>query len=106
MQTITTKYFGPGNRRGARIRAAHTAGAHTVTLPWDHEYDAETNHRRAAVALAVKLGWDGEWIGGCLNARQNVYVLVSGAMIDGFRVDPPRVPAAPKGWDVVETSHD
>lgn len=87
MQMITTKYLGATDRRSARVKASHTAGAVTVTLPWDCELTVEANHCRAAAALAVKLDWHGEWVGGCLNARGNVYVLVTGKTIDGFRVD-------------------
>lgn len=90
MQTITTKYLPATNSRGARVKAGHTAGAHTVTLSYDYTLNSEANHRMAAAALAVKLDWHGEWIGGCLNASGNVYVLVSGATIDGFRVDEQR----------------
>lgn len=55
MQAIQTKYFGPGNVRGSRFRAACDAG--TITVPYDHALNAEDNHRAAAAALAKKLGW-------------------------------------------------
>ena len=90
MQTITTRYFGATNFRGARIKAMHTAGAHTVTIPYDYALSSEGNHRLAAASLATKLDWHGEWVGGCLDARGNVYVLVTGETIDGFRVDEQR----------------
>lgn len=90
MQTITTKYLPATNFRGARVKASHTAGAQSVTLSWDYGLNSEANHRMAASALAHKLDWAGEWIGGCLNERGNVYVLVTGDTIDGFRVDEQR----------------
>jgi hypothetical protein len=63
-QAITTKYLGPTNSRGSRVKA--TASAGSVTLSWDHALDSDENHRAAALALAAKFGWDGEWIGGGL----------------------------------------
>ena len=86
MQTITTKYLPATNYRGARIKAAHTAGTVTVTKTYDYELNADANHREAARELATKLNWGGEWVGGCLSDRGNVYVLVTG-VIDGFRVE-------------------
>lgn len=93
MQTITTKYLGATTFHGARVKASHTAGAVTVTLPWDYALNADANHREAARALVEKLTWDGEWVGGCLNGAGNVYVLISGPAIDGFRVDAKKVVA-------------
>lgn len=78
-QAIETKYLGPTNSRGARVKA--TAQAGSVTLSWDNSLNADENHGRAAVALADKFGWyrgkPGYWAGGG-NAKGtgNVYVWV------------------------------
>lgn len=61
MQAITTKYFGPGNVRGSRVKAECEAGS--ITVSWDHSLNVEENHRVAAEALATKLGWTTEWYG-------------------------------------------
>ena len=56
MQAITTKYIGPTNSRGARVKATCDAG--TITISWDHALNTEGNHDAAALALVRKLGWD------------------------------------------------
>jgi len=55
-QAIVTKFFGPSNVRGSRVKAMCDAGS--LTLSWDHSLGVEGNHRRAAEALRDKLGWD------------------------------------------------
>lgn len=78
-QAIETKYLGPTNHRGARIKA--TAQAGSVMLSWDDSKDVDENHLDAAQALAKKFGWyhhkPGKWVGGG-NAKGtgNVYVWV------------------------------
>jgi hypothetical protein len=61
-QAIVTKYLGPTNYRGSRIKAKAFAG--TVTVPYDCSKSAEDNHAKAAKALALKFGWTGHWHGG------------------------------------------
>ncbi len=63
-QAIQTKYLGPTDNRGARVKAMCDAGSHTV--PWDHAADVTDNHTLAAKALADRLGWVGQWLGGAL----------------------------------------
>lgn len=62
MQAIATKYLGPTNSRGSRVKA--TAGAGSVTIEWAHNLNADQNHDAACLALANKMGWQGDWIGG------------------------------------------
>lgn len=60
MQAIITKYLGPTNHRGSRIKA--TAYAGSVTVPFDYSLDTVERHRAAAMALAAKYGWrEGAW---------------------------------------------
>lgn len=64
MVSITTKYIGPTNTKGSRIRATradHSTGDVTVTVPYDHALGIDDNHRFAAETLATKLGWSGHW---------------------------------------------
>jgi|GEM_PF-2338241 hypothetical protein len=62
---IKTKFIGPSNTRGSRVKAetceALREHRRSVTLSWDHSLDGQGNHARAAEALAKKLGWAGEW---------------------------------------------
>ena len=62
MQTITTKFIGPSNTRGARVRAT-TASGKSHTVPYDHE-TGNKSHDVAALGLARKLGWSGSLIEG------------------------------------------
>lgn len=64
-QAITTKYIGPSNVRGSRVKAMCDAGS--VTLDWDNALNSEDNHIAAAKALATKLEWDGYYVGGSIN---------------------------------------
>ena len=77
MISITTKFVGPTDHRGSRVAAqVSDYGSDMETnsrfngrpgrlvVSWNHAHNPEENHRLAAFALAKKLGWDGEWIGG------------------------------------------
>lgn len=81
-QAIETRYLGPTNSRGARVKASCEAGS--VTVPWDHALDSIANHDAAARALIFKLGWDGDalpsdgrWHRGGRRGAGYVYVLAS-----------------------------
>jgi hypothetical protein len=52
MQAIVTKYIGPTNTKGSRIKA--TASSGSVTVPFDYEGN---EHELAAKQLCDKLGW-------------------------------------------------
>ena len=56
LATITTKYLGPTNKLGARVKATCQAG--NVIMDWDYDHDQAENHRAAAAALAAKVNWD------------------------------------------------
>ena len=55
-QAIRTRYFGPTNYRGSRIKASCEAGQ--VTVPYDQGINLSENHIAAADALLAKLGWN------------------------------------------------
>lgn len=82
LQAIVTKYLGPTNVRGSRVKATASARSITlgkatasVTLGWDHSLNSEQNHARAAKALAEKLEWHGHWhAGGMPNDSGYVFV--------------------------------
>ena len=72
-QAITTKYLGPTNHRGSRIKAQAAAGS--ITIPYDYSGNDDSVHAKAAKALADKFGWSGLWIAGGLPSDDgNVYV--------------------------------
>jgi len=64
MQTITTKYLGPTDTQGTRIKAVHTGAATSITVPYNYALSNEGNHKEAAATLTKKLEWNGEYIGG------------------------------------------
>lgn len=82
MQAIATKYIGPTNFRGSRVKASAEAGS--VTVSWDHALSIEENHRAAAMALVAKYGWAGNWAGGVLPDGRHVYVCTDRTFGDGF----------------------
>lgn len=61
-QAIVTKYLGPTNHRGSRVKATCEAGS--VTVAWDDALDVADNHAKAVRALLIKLDWDRSFIGG------------------------------------------
>jgi hypothetical protein len=74
-QAIETKYLGPTNHRGSRVKATSQAGS--ITVSWDDALDVNDNHRAAAKALAKKLGWPGHYAeGGKADGSGNVYVYI------------------------------
>ncbi len=69
---IQTKFLGPTNHRGARIKAVSDAGS--LTLSWDYELGVQENHHTAAFALAERMGWPTDLIGGTLPGSGYVFV--------------------------------
>lgn len=53
MQAIQTKFLGPTNTKGSRIRA--TCWLTSVTVEWDYSLSVEENHKAAIDALVDKL---------------------------------------------------
>ena len=64
MQTITTKYHGPTDTRGSRIKATASGSKLFMYYGIDNSKSIEENHRDAAQALADGHGWKGRMIGG------------------------------------------
>ena len=74
MQAIITKYIGPTNHRGARIKA--TASAGSVTVPYDHAQDHDEPFRISARALCAKFGWEFDHVSGGLPDGSIVWVKI------------------------------
>lgn len=63
MKAITTKYHGPTNFKGSRVSAS-AEGGHRLYVSWDDALDSSENHKQAAMALAKRLNWAGQWFEG------------------------------------------
>lgn len=63
MKAITTKYIGPTNFRGSRVKASDGDG-NSYTMAWDSAYGAESNHRAAVQSLCAKMLWHGTLVAG------------------------------------------
>ena len=65
MKAISTKYIGPTNTKGARIKA-YAEGGNSVTISYPHELSTEKAHLEAALCLRDKMNWNdsGKLIGG------------------------------------------
>jgi hypothetical protein len=72
MQAIITKYIGPSNVKGSRVKASCQAGS--VTLHWDDALNVFGNNAAAANAIVKKFGWQGDWTGGYLPDGSMVWV--------------------------------
>lgn len=72
MQAILTKYHGPTNVKGSRISATCDAGR--IVVSYDHALNGDGNHAAAAKALAIKLGWNGDYIGGTLPNGDHAWI--------------------------------
>lgn len=56
MQIVTTKYLGPTNHRGSRIKA--TCWRASVTVTYDYSLSSDNNHRHAVCVLLNKINKD------------------------------------------------
>lgn len=64
MQAIKTRYLGPTNTKGSRIKAS--CDAKSIIVPWDYEKSTTDNHWAACIALKERLGWTGNMAMGSL----------------------------------------
>ncbi len=68
MKAIKTRYLGPTDHRGSRIKATAEGIRESVTVPYPHEMNSGPDaHSVAALALCRKMGWDGTLIAGGLD---------------------------------------
>jgi hypothetical protein len=75
MKAIQTRYYGPTNTRGSRIRA-WAEGVGAVSIPYPHELSGEDAHRAAAEKLAAKYGWTNMLVGGGLPNGDYAFCMV------------------------------
>ena len=64
---IETKYYGPTNTKGARIRAKCDNA--TRWFNWNYELTAGENHVKTAIWLADSLNWGTEVVTGSMNGN-------------------------------------
>lgn len=72
MQSIITRFMGPTNTRGARIRAKASGGQRVISN-YSHELLVAEEHDRAVKLLALRLKWGGRLVRGDID-RGYVYV--------------------------------
>lgn len=73
-KAIVTKYIGPTNHRGARIRVK-AEGLPSMLVSWDDALYIDANHTAAAKQFALKHEWSGQWCGGGMpDQTGNCYV--------------------------------
>jgi hypothetical protein len=72
MHAIKTKYLSATNTLGARIRA--TGNGVSTAISYPHELSGMACHAAAAKALAQKMNWKGELLGGQLGLGEYVFV--------------------------------
>ena len=77
MKAIETRYLGPTNTRGSRIKASDEDG-NSVTMSYDDANSSEENHAAVCKALCEKMGWPGVMLGGHTKAGM-VWVFERGA---------------------------
>ena len=65
MWAIETKYLGPTNHRGSRVRArfGESGAGMSVTLSWDDALNLDNNCRKAAEELRRRMVAEGRWGG-------------------------------------------
>ena len=85
MQAIQTKYLGPTETKGSRIKAWCDAGS--ITIGYPYEYSGMDCHLQAAKALQIKLGWIGKAYGQLLGGalpNQGGYCFVLAPTVDAL----------------------
>jgi hypothetical protein len=79
MKTITTKYTGPGEKRGSRIIARSEGNSVQVSV---NDYSgSDTAHKAAAEKLRKKLGWKDRLLDGGTLPDGKTQVWISAAQI-------------------------
>ena len=84
MQAITTKYVGPTDTKGARIKATTSESGDSVTVNYDHARNTDENHLFAANKLKEKLMWRGRMYQGSTKTGY-VFVIVDHSLPEIFK---------------------
>ena len=67
--SIRTKYLGPTNYRGSRVRvwrgdSSYRDDPNSLEIGWDYSSEVSENHSAAVSAYVGRAGWDGQWMCG------------------------------------------
>lgn len=62
--TINTKWLGPTNHKGSRVKATDTWTGKCLIDSWDHATGVNENHCRVAKIHAASMGWTGLFVAG------------------------------------------
>lgn len=63
-RAIHTRWLGPTDTKGSRIKAASVGSGRSVTVPRDYALSGVAYHAVAVRALCERLGWGGAWFAG------------------------------------------
>jgi hypothetical protein len=74
VKAIQVKYLPATAFKDARIKA-WTEGGNSLTQSWNHELQDYDNACECAYSLALRLKWDGKYVGGCLPNGNWAFVL-------------------------------
>lgn len=74
-KAILTKYIGPTDFKGSRIKASCFGGS--LTVRYASELSLDQNHALAAEKLLKKMGWDFETVAGVLPSGEYCFVLTN-----------------------------
>lgn len=82
-KVIETRFFGPTNFRGSRIKASDN-NENQITIGFDYSLSGIEAHYKAAYTLCKKMGWEGKLVGGWSKSGC-AFVLVNRKWQDGAR---------------------
>ena len=86
MKAISTRFIGPTNMRGARIKADDGDG-NSITIGYPHASRMGSDaHAVAALALAKKMGWQGDLVSGGTGTGW-AFIFVDSAGTDRYTTD-------------------
>lgn len=80
MKAISTKYYGPTNTRGSRIKASDSDN-NNATVSYNYALNSEDNHIAAAMALCNKMGWSDSTLHGGHTKTGMVFVFDGGPIV-------------------------
>jgi len=82
---IQTKYYGPTNTKGSRVKA--DAGMGRTAWVGYHSGETDDPHRRAALALIAKMGWSPALLIEAHGETGNTYTMVNPHDLENLRVE-------------------
>jgi hypothetical protein len=74
MKVIVSKYLGPTNTKGARVKVTVPYGK-SITVPWDYSLDAFFNHDKACLALLEKINMKGKVLTAWFKDGQYIHII-------------------------------